>query len=233
MALATFLQLAMDAADPARLASFWSTVLGWDPEVRDDRAAIRLTGTDAGEALWVERVPEPRAVKHRVHLDLSVGSLQPLLAAGATVLLPAQDSGFPWTVLADPEGGEFCAFVREDRDPDDPAGLFEVVVDVADDGVSSRAAADWWADVLGGSSVDDGRGFWWVADVETLPLETMDMIPVPEPKTAKNRIHWDVTCDDVPAVVARGATVLRTPDDDIHRHVLADPWGNEFCVFGS
>ncbi len=53
---------------------------------------------------------------------------------------------------------------------------------------------------------------------------------VPEPKTVKNRIHWDVRGDVAP-LVAAGARVLREPGGDIHWTVLADPEGNEFCVF--
>jgi glyoxalase superfamily protein len=54
---------------------------------------------------------------------------------------------------------------------------------------------------------------------------------VPEPKTAKNRLHWDVSCPDVSALLDAGATLLRPPDQDIDWHVLADPEGNEFCAF--
>jgi hypothetical protein len=44
-------------------------------------------------------------------------------------------------------------------------------------------------------------------------------------------MHWDLVCPDVAELVARGATVLRVPDDEINWHVLADPEGNEFCAF--
>jgi len=54
---------------------------------------------------------------------------------------------------------------------------------------------------------------------------------VQEPKKGKNRIHWDVTAQDVVPLVEAGATVLREPDEEIDWHVLADPEGNEFCVF--
>jgi hypothetical protein len=56
---------------------------------------------------------------------------------------------------------------------------------------------------------------------------------VPEPKTVKNRVHWDVTMSDPePSSLAEaGATVLRPPDDDIGWWILADPEGNEFCGF--
>jgi hypothetical protein len=60
---------------------------------------------------------------------------------------------------------------------------------------------------------------------------TFDFVPVPEPKTVKNRVHWDVTAPDVDALVERGARVLRSPDDEINWTVLADPEGNEFCAF--
>jgi hypothetical protein len=49
--------------------------------------------------------------------------------------------------------------------------------------------------------------------------------------SVKNRLHWDVICDDVTALVGRGCTILREPDTEVRWHVLADPAGNEFCVF--
>jgi hypothetical protein len=57
--------------------------------------------------------------------------------------------------------------------------------------------------------------------------------PVPEPKTVKNRVHWDVTLVDatIESLVAAGARVLRDRDDEIDWWVLADPEGNEFCAF--
>jgi hypothetical protein len=51
---------------------------------------------------------------------------------------------------------------------------------------------------------------------------------VPEPKTAKNRIHWDVLVDDVDDLVTAGAVVLQ---QEPNWTVLADPEGNEFCAF--
>jgi predicted enzyme related to lactoylglutathione lyase len=64
-----------------------------------------------------------------------------------------------------------------------------------------------------------------------MPILTMDFVPVPEPKTVKNRIHWDVTAADPDALVVAGARVLRRPDDEIRWTVMSDPEGNEFCVF--
>ncbi|MEU6712831.1 VOC family protein [Nonomuraea sp. NPDC046802] len=55
---------------------------------------------------------------------------------------------------------------------------------------------------------------------------------VPERKIVKNRLHLDLRADDLDAEIVRltglGATVLATYDDWV---VLADPEGNEFCVF--
>ena len=69
--------------------------------------------------------------------------------------------------------------------------------------------------------------------VDGVPYDVWKFVGVADPKVVKNRMHWDVTCDDIPALVARGATVLRVPDDDIRWHVMADPDGNEFCASAS
>ncbi|WP_405146390.1 VOC family protein [Sphaerisporangium sp. NBC_01403] len=56
---------------------------------------------------------------------------------------------------------------------------------------------------------------------------------VPEPKTAKNRVHLDLACDDIDAelkrLIALGARVVATEE---HWIVLADPENNEFCLHG-
>jgi predicted enzyme related to lactoylglutathione lyase len=190
-----------------------------------------LRGAEPTDTIWLNRVPERKTVKHRVHLDVNAASLDPVVALGATVVLPASESGFAWTVMADPEGGEFCVFVRDAGVPaDPPARLYELAVDVAD-AESAKALAGWWAEVLGGRSADDGRGFWWIEDIPGFPFDSMDIAPVPEPKAVKNRIHWDVTSDDLPGLLDRGATVLAEPTEATRWHVCADPQGNEFCVF--
>jgi Glyoxalase-like domain len=74
-------------------------------------------------------------------------------------------------------------------------------------------------------------GWFALAGIPGMPARSMDFVPVPEPKTAKNRVHWDVTVPAVAPLVEAGAVVLREPDGDIGWHVLADPEGNEFCAF--
>jgi predicted enzyme related to lactoylglutathione lyase len=229
MPIAAYKDLCIDAAEPERLAAFWGSVLGLRVERLDNGDAV-LRGAEPTDTIWVNAVPEPKTVKHRVHIDLNAASLDPIVALGATVVLPASQSGFRWTVMADPEGGEFCVFVRENAPADPPARLHELAIDTADE-TSSRALTGWWADALGGRSADDGRGFWWVEDVPGFPFQAIDVVPVPEPKIVKNRIHWDVTSDDLPGLLDRGATVLAGPTESTPWHVCADPQGNEFCVF--
>ena len=221
MALATFQDLCLDANDARRMGEFWAPVLGLELQLDDDGDA-RLLGPTPAHTVWINTVPEPVTVKQRVHLDVHAGSTDDVLALGAT---PEDLDSFTWDLLRDPEGGELCVFLR-DRAPD--YRLYEIVVDAVD---HERIAA-WWAEVLGAELGHDDEGrFSFLKGVPGAPFEYLDFGTVPEPKTVKNRIHWDVTCPDVAALVARGARVLREPDDDIHWTVMADPEGNEFCAF--
>ena len=222
--IARWKELCMDTTDGERLGRFWADVAGL--EFRPDGAAGDIVGPTEGHGIAMCTVPEPKTAKHRVHLDVYSGSLDELVARGATVVLPAEDSGFRWTVMEDPEGGEFCSFHREPTDL--PAyRLHGLVVDATDPEMIAR----WWADVLGVErSGDADRGWWWLEDVPDLPITTMDFVPVPEPKTVKNRIHWDVF-GHVEQLRDAGASLLRERDDEIAWNVMADPEGNEFCVF--
>ena len=220
MALATYLDLCIDAVDPRRLGRFWADLLRMDLEELDDGDA-RLTSPQAGHTVWLNRVPEPVTVKQRVHLDVRAPSVEDVVRLGGTVV---DATSFPWTVMKDPEGGELCVFpVREGTSP----GLMEIGVDT-DDPVRTST---WWADVLGADRRDHEDGYSFLSPVPSAPFEAITFAPVPEPKTVKNRIHLDVTTTDVQLLLGAGATLLRAADDEIHWHVLADPDGNEFCAF--
>jgi hypothetical protein len=69
MAIARFKDLCLDAGDTARLGAFWAAALGRTWEARDNGDGL-LTGPTPQHTIWVNRVPEPQAVKHRVHLDI-------------------------------------------------------------------------------------------------------------------------------------------------------------------
>jgi hypothetical protein len=239
MAPAAYKDLCLDARDPVGLGRFWAAALGLEVVALVD-GDVALRGPSPQHSVWITAAREPKTVKNRMHLDVYASSVDDLLALGATAV-----QEFPrWTVMADPEGGEFCAFVREQP----PAyRLYEVVLDAAD----HRAVGRWWADLLGcgrqampldGSSVDpeagepdshrrcladEGKDFVSITDIPGVPFEYLDVGWVPEPKAAKNRVHLHVV-GDVAEIVARGATVLA---EHPRWTVLADPEGNEFCAF--
>jgi hypothetical protein len=86
MAIALFKDLCLDAGDPARLGAFWAAALGraWAAQDGDGR----LTGPTPQHTIWVNRVPEAKAAKHRVHLDIYARDLADLEALGATIVEP-------------------------------------------------------------------------------------------------------------------------------------------------
>jgi hypothetical protein len=225
MGIAAYKDLCIDTKGGEELGRFWAAALGLRFEADDD--AGRLVGDDPAQLVWMNTVPEPKTAKHRAHIDVHVASVDDLIELGATMVEPAGEYGRAWSVMLDPEGGEFCAFVRTlDKLPD--YRLYELVVDAVD----AKSIAEWWADVFGCKV--DGRAdkdWWWLLDVPGLPFDGWDFVPVPEPRTVKNRIHWDVWVDSVDDLVSAGATVLRAHDDEISWTVLADPEGNEFCAF--
>lgn len=104
-------QVIVDATDPEVLGRWWLDALEWvivndDPEEFEIREAPdRLPG------LLFVRVPEPKAVKDRLHLDFRPddrdAEVERLLALGATRAEVGQGDQ-SWVVLADPEGNEFC-----------------------------------------------------------------------------------------------------------------------------
>lgn len=223
MAIARFKDLCLDAVDPPRLGAFWAAALGRTWQAQEGGDGL-LTGPTPRHTIWVNRVPEAKTVKHRAHLDIYVRDLADLEALGATIVEPRHGAR-TWTIMADPEGGEFCAFPLSEVPAERLHGLG---IDSAD----AEAQARWWAKVYG-VDVTENDGWFTLEGVPGMPIATMDFAQVPEPKTVKNRIHWDVTVPAVAPLVEAGARLLREPGGDIEWHVLADPEGNEFCAFTS
>jgi len=218
MAIATWQDLCIDALDAERLGHFWAAALGLTFKAHEDGDA-QLDGPTPEHRVWINTVPEPVTVKQRVHLDVHAGSVEEILALGAT---PDDVDSFRWKILRDPDGGELCVFVR-DEVPD--YKLYEIGIDSVD----PKAVARWWADVLGATYGEHEEEAWaWVEDIPGAPFECLTFAAVPEPKTVKNRIHWDVQTDDVQLLVDAGATIL---DEQPRWTVMADPEGNEFCAF--
>jgi hypothetical protein len=122
-----------------------------------------------------------------------------------------------------------CVFGPHPADPS-LLGPFELVVDAAD----PSAIAAWWAERTGGTvDTREGAPFVWIEGAEGFPYMFWIFHDVPEPKTVKNRVHWDVTLVDttIEGLVAAGATVLEPKGDGLRWTVMADPEGNEFCAF--
>ncbi|GHJ49626.1 glyoxalase [Catellatospora sp. TT07R-123] len=110
--------ITVDCVDPYRLASFWSDVTGYPhhPDDRPDEPAAMLMSTedDSPDLLFIV-VPEGKAVKNRLHLDVQPDDrtrdeeVERLLGVGAAMLGDFRNpDGTGWVVLADPEGNEFC-----------------------------------------------------------------------------------------------------------------------------
>lgn len=106
--------LAIDCADPPALAAFWCRVLGWQV-IDEDPDGVGIGPPGGGSpTLDFFAVPEPKTVKNRLHLDLRADGCTPgeelerLFALGARRVDVGQPADVTWTVLADPEGNEFC-----------------------------------------------------------------------------------------------------------------------------
>jgi predicted enzyme related to lactoylglutathione lyase len=132
----------VDCADPDRVAAFWQHALGWrrtdvsvDEVVLEPQPGSPERGVAPGLVFF--RVPEPKAVKNRIHLDLRPddrdAEVARLEALGATRVEIGQTGSESWVVLADPEGNEFCV-LEGHRDPVDAAADRSSAVPVRDAG---------------------------------------------------------------------------------------------------
>ena len=120
-------EISLDCHDPDRLAEFWSAVLDWvvihrepglveiGPAGRDDGELLDAVRTGpVAPTIFFAQVPEEKVAKNRVHYDVSPvdrsqeDEVERLLALGATRADIGQSGDESWTVLADPEGNEFC-----------------------------------------------------------------------------------------------------------------------------
>jgi catechol 2,3-dioxygenase-like lactoylglutathione lyase family enzyme len=107
----------------------------------------------------------------------------------------------------------------------------ELVIDCAD----PERVATFWAEVLGWRIVDRGpRG---EVELAGEPDQvTLVFVPVPEPKTLKNRVHIDVNpvgadqAQELERLLALGARHVDVGQGEQAWVVLADPEGNEFCL---
>jgi predicted enzyme related to lactoylglutathione lyase len=235
-------QIAMNARDDSAVGRFWAQALGWSvssegPGVTNVEPVGFAYPDPAAICIDVIAVPDPKTVKNRVHVDLATTST----AQQAELIARVRDLGatpadvgqgdVPWTVLADPEGNEFCVLeprpIYRDTGP-----MAAVVVDCVD----PRAMAQFWGEAM------DWTVYTVTDDYASLRSAQgvgpyLEFIRSSDVKTVKNRVHLDLRAypgDDQATEVARLLTLGATPADvgqgDVPWTVLADPEGNEFCL---
>lgn len=238
---ARLVQIAMNAQDDSALGRFWAGALGWT--ISSEAPGVTNLGPEdfaypdpTAVVIDILRVPEPKTVKNRVHLDLATTSTahQAALVArlrdlGATFVNVGQGD-VPWTVLADPEGNEFCVLeprpVYRDTGP---------IAAIATDCSDPRRMARFWSEAMAWpvhEATDDyaalrsGRGVG----------PYLEFLRTPDTKTVKNRIHFDLRPhrgEEQAAEAARLRSLGATDVDvgqgaDVSWICLADPEGNEF-----
>ncbi|HEY2985021.1 MAG TPA: VOC family protein [Jatrophihabitantaceae bacterium] len=104
----------IDAHDLPRLARFWAQALGW--QILSEREREVVIGPDLSASVGICFMPsaDGKVVKNRVHLDLTAAAeernaeIERLVSLGACRVDIGQTGNESWTVLADPEGNEFC-----------------------------------------------------------------------------------------------------------------------------
>ena len=122
-AVARWGAVVIDCADPVALAAFWAEMLGGtvhDEGYGDPPRYVAIAPADErGMWLTLQRVPEDKVGKNRLHLDFYPEDLEEA-AARVEALGGSRASeddvrefGFRWRVMADPAGNEFCLIVRD------------------------------------------------------------------------------------------------------------------------
>jgi predicted enzyme related to lactoylglutathione lyase len=106
--------IVVDAHDLPGLARFWTQALGWKILSEREREIVIGTDENASVGMCFMPVTGPKTVKNRVHLDLTSSAqdrdqeIDRRHALGASRAGIGQTGAESWTVMADPEGNEFC-----------------------------------------------------------------------------------------------------------------------------
>ena len=118
------IQVAFDCANPTQLQAFWAEALNYQPIPAEPGAdwAVLIDPDRVGPMVFFHRVPEAKAVKNRVHIDVLVAEglpkedTRPLVEAevrrlcqyGANHVRTDEEAAEYFAVMQDPEGNEFC-----------------------------------------------------------------------------------------------------------------------------
>ncbi len=109
-------EIVIDCADHETVVAFWLAAMGdyRRIDVNEQYVAIAPDEPANGRpSILFQKVPEPKVVKNRVHLDLRGDSMRDeverLTSLGATAVAGGSlGENVRWTVMVDPEGNEFC-----------------------------------------------------------------------------------------------------------------------------
>ena len=106
--------VAVDCADPVALGRWWAEVLDYTVVYEASDESVVIAGTQ-DQPIWpglvFVQVPEGKAVKNRLHIDLNPDDQEAVVARLEGLGAKRVDVGqrdVTWVVLADPEGNEFC-----------------------------------------------------------------------------------------------------------------------------
>ena len=106
--------LVLDCEDPEKLATFWAPALGYTSVGSAGNYVMLLPAEGDAPQLLLQKVPEPKAAKNRMHLDFHVVDIEAeadrLIALGARRVEDEslEEHGTQWFLMEDPEGNEFC-----------------------------------------------------------------------------------------------------------------------------
>ena len=106
-------QVVLDVSDIERAATFWGAWLGQEPGPPRANGQFVTVGALTGTTwLVLQRVPEGKTVKNRVHLDFTVAdvdaAINQILALGGRTVREVREGGGHFVTMADPDGNEFC-----------------------------------------------------------------------------------------------------------------------------
>lgn len=114
--------ITIDTSDAQKLASFWTAALGTTIQHDWGEFLVLAPKTEGGLQLGIQQVSDPVPGKNRVHFDSHVpdrkAEVARLVSLGATEVAEHTVPGLTWSVLADPDGNQFCI-----GQPDDLAAL--------------------------------------------------------------------------------------------------------------
>ena len=108
----------IDVADHDIVVPFWEAALGWTSQrLNEQFVGLRAPADEAiGFDILFQKVPEPKIAKNRAHIDFDAADMEAeverLVGLGGRKVAEHNLGAFRWTIVADPEGNEFCVTIR-------------------------------------------------------------------------------------------------------------------------